>query len=252
MLPYIKNFVPPPDSVPYNPSKKINVPAGNSVEIALQGRGANAFGITRIIPYGSDLSVIEANFSIGDEYIVMKEIQLSVVRQLFLQSSLRSPLIIEKNNTLYVTLTNTSGTDQEVNVELIGYDTPALNKLIGDYEKAGIKMPVPIFLFAKGEVLASANNQLVNIPTKSSDIDLVRMAAKSDNDPDITLTLQLKNEAVKNQVFIQQLNDEFLTGPSLVPLRVGKNSAFAFKASNSDGVNDRTVSFLGEGYIYKS
>lgn len=252
MIPRIKNFTPPADSYPYNPSKKVTVPANDSVIISLQGRGANAFGFNRILPFGSDLSVIEASFTLNEDYNLIKAdtpIQLSAIRQLFLRKSLLAPFIIQQNNKLVVTLTNTSGADQDVNIELLGYDTPALNKLVTAYEDKGIKRPVPVFLYAKGEVAANSANVSIPIPTKSADVEIVRAAIKTDDDPDMSVTLQYFNEAIKNQVFVQQFNDEYEDAYSIVPIRVGGNSPLRLLASNTDQANANTLSFIAEAYV---
>lgn len=252
MIPRLKNFQPPADSFPYNPAKKVTVPANDSAEIILQGRGANAFGFNRILPFGSDLSVIEADFTLNTDYNILKDVQLSVVRQLFQRKSLLAPYIIQKNNDLVITLRNTSGADQDVNIQLIGYDTPAINKLTNEYKAQGLKMPTPIFLYGKGEIAADAKGQAIEIKTKSVDVDMLRMAVSTDNDDDISLSLQLFNESVKNKVFVQQINDEFEDGYSLVPIRVGRNDPFTLVVDNADAVNARTLSFIGEAYVYSN
>ncbi|WP_409029447.1 hypothetical protein [Gracilimonas sediminicola] len=252
MIPRIKNFTPPADSYPYNPSKKVTVPGNDSVVLSLKGRGANAFGFNRILPFGSDLSVIEASFTLNEDYNLIKAdtpIQLSAIRQLFLRKSLLAPFIIQQNNELLVTLTNTSGTDQEVNIALLGYDTPALNKLIAAYDEKGIKRPTPVFLYAKGEVAADSANVSIPISTKSVDVEIVRAAIKTDDDPDMSVTLQYFNEAIKNQVFVQQFNDEYEDAYSIVPIRVGGNSPLRLLASNTDQANANTLSFIGEAYV---
>jgi len=252
MIPRLKNFVPPLDSFPYNPAKTVNVPGNGSATITLNGRGANAFGFVRILPFGSDLSVIEADFTLNEDYNIIKDVQLSVVRQMFLRKELLAPYIIKKNNDLLIELRNTSGNDQEVNIQLLGYDTPALNKLQSEYQKQDLKQPTPIFLYAKGEIQADGNNIPIEIKTKSVDINLVRAAIKSDGDNDLKVTLQLFNESIKNQVFVQQINDEYENNYSLVPIVVGKNSPFRLLVTNNDIANPKTVSFLGEAYIYQS
>ena len=252
MIPTIKNFTPPGNASPYNPAKTVTVPAGGEAEIKLKGRSADVFGLTRILPYCSDFNGIEIEARLNNERILFEPVQLSAVRELFVDSELLAPLIIQKNNDLRFTLTNTTAAAIDTNIELLGYDGPSLRKLVGMYDDKGIEMPTPVFLFAKEEIAAGAANQGVAIPSKSVDLELLRAAIRTDSDDDMTVSLEIYNETVKNSVFVQQFNDEFSNGRrSFVPIEVGKNVPVTLNASNAN-VAAQTLSFFGEGYVYEN
>ncbi len=249
MIPTIKNFTPPPDAAPYNPAKTITVPAGGTADMELQGRGSDVFGITRMLPYCSDFNAIEVRAELNNERIIFSDIQLSVLRQLFRSGQLLAPYIIQQNNDLGFTFTNTSGSDIDVNMQLLGYDGPSLRKLIRLYEKQAVAMPKPVFLYAKAEIPSFATKQPVDIPSKSVDVELHRAAVRTDSDPDMSVSLETYNETIKNGVFVQQLNDEFSNGRrALVPIEIGKNVPFSLKATNRNA-DPQTLSFLGEAYV---
>lgn len=249
MIPRIKNFIPPQDSFPYNPSKRVKIPANDKISFELEGRGANSFGITRIIPGGANLSSIKADLVLNNEYHILKDAHLSTIKQLFKSKSLLAPYIIQQNNTLEVTLYNPTGNAESVNIQLNGLDTPALNKLVGEYESKGLKMPVPMFLYASDEIDAGAIGQSVDIKTKSVDLNLVRMAVGTSNDVDISLSLKSFNESIKNEVYVDQINDEYESDYSSPPIKVGKNTPFSLLVSNDNLGSARQLSFIGETYV---
>jgi hypothetical protein len=250
MIQTINEFEPPQNASPYNPAKTVTVPANDEAEITLKGRSANAFGFNRILPWCADMDAIEIKAELNEDRTIFKPVQLSVVRELFHNHSLLAPYIIKKHNDLRFTLTNPTGTDIDVNIQVLGYDAPALQKLVNDYKAAGLKMPRPAFLYGKGEVPANSSNHPIEVPTKSKDVDLIKAAIKSGSDKDIRVSLEVYNETIKNRVFIQQLNDEYEAGRSMVPIPVGRNVPFTVKASNTNA-NPQTLSFLGEAYVHK-
>lgn len=258
MKPIINDFSPPPKAAPYNPAKTVTVPGNGTEELTLKGRSADVFGIMRMLPYAPwptnvppppPANSIEITATLNNDRILFKDVQLPAIRELFMDSELLAPLIIQENNDLTFTLTNTSGNDIDVSMQLIGYDGPTTRKLVSLYEKRGIKMPTPVFLFAKDEIAANADNQVVDIPSKSVDVELHRAAIRSDSDDDLTVSLERYNETIKNGVFVRQFNDEFSIGRrSFVPIEVGKSVPFTLKASNASS-NPQTLSFFGEAYM---
>lgn len=251
MIPHIKNFTPPDDSSPYNPAKTVTVPANGDKTFTLQGRGADIFGINRILPWCSAMDAVTVKAELNNERKIFGDLQLSVIRQLFKGGQLLAPYIIQKNNDLEFTLTNSTAADVDVNMQLLGFDGPALRKLIGQYKENSIDMPTPVFVYGSEEIAANATGQRVDIPTKAVDVNLQRMAVKTDDDDDVRLSLQIYNETIKQDVFVQQLNDEFSGGTrSMVPYRIEKNVPFSLIAENAGGTS-RTLSFLAESYVYQ-
>jgi hypothetical protein len=249
MIQYINHITPAADAKPYNPAKTVTVGANDSYELTLQGRGSDVFGINRILPWASDLDALKITARINHERILFEDIRLPVIRELFSDSKLKAPFIIHKNNELTLTLENTSSGDVPVNIELLGYDGPNLRKLVSLYKQKGFPMPTPVFLYGGGTVNANAANQRINIPTKSKDVLLERMAIHSGKDELIHVSLQVYNETIKNDVFVNQINDEFAGGRrALVPITIKKSVPFTLAASNVD-TSDHWLSYMGEAYV---
>lgn len=247
----IKNFEVPKDAVPFNPAKTVTIAAGASETMTLSGRGGAAYGFNRILPYADDMANVTVKALLNNERIIFQDVQLSVLREFFANGPTAAPFVIQRNNTLEFTLTNNAATDQTANIELLGYGTPTLIALKEAYEAQGLKMPTPVFFYAKELITAGISNQPVTIPNKSVDSEIVRAAIKTTNDNDLRVSLNLFNETIKNDVFIQQFNDEFSSGkPSQVPLKVGANEPFSLFA-NSASANDETLSFFAEAYPTK-
>lgn len=244
----IKNFLPPVNSSPYNPARLVTIPTGESVDVRLQGRESDTFGIDRILPGGQNLSDITATAFLNEEFIIFKDVKLSALRQHFRNRKLLTPFVIQRNNHLNITLTNNAGVDSTVNIELLGYDTPAVSKLISEYEKMGLPMPQPVFLYATQEIPASASTFQVPIPTKAVDVEILRASISTDQDEDITVSIQIYNEIVKNKVFVDQINNEFEQLAAMVPFAVGRNVPLSLQVDNLDN-SAHELSFLAEAYI---
>lgn len=239
----------PAKSTPYNPARRITIPGNGEEPVLLQGKSAGLFGFTRILPYCSNMMGITVTAELNNEFTIFKDVHLATIRQFFLNNELLGPYVIQEEQDLLLTLKNTTGGDLDANVQILGYDAPAMERLKSLYSQRGIPMPKPNFLYANEEIAADATNQVVEVPTKSVDLDLVRMAIRTSNDDDISASLQIYNETVKNQLFVQQINDEFDGGYQKVPIPVKKKVPFSILASNSDAGNARDFSFLGEAYI---
>jgi hypothetical protein len=250
MIKTIKNFIPPKDASPFNPAKKVTVEANSTTYLTLKGRNADVFGIRRMLPFCSDMNAITVKATLNHERILFSGISLAAIHQLFKDGELLAPYIIQKNNDLLFELTNTSGTDLDVNMELLGYDGPSLRKLVQLYNQSSFDMPTPVFLFGSDSIPSKASNHYIEIPTKSMTVDLQRAAITSTKDESISISLLIANEVIKNEVFIEQFNDEFRNGQRLmVPITIGAGKNFNLTASNSDQANDQQISFLGESYI---
>ena len=162
-------------------------------------------------------------------------------RQLF-------PYIIEPSNNLVITITNSSGSTEKVGIQLLGYDAPYLKVILDKYSDQGITPPRPVFLHANEEISSNAAAQSVDVPIKSVRLKMVRATVKSDSDSNIAFSLKLNNVAVKNKVFVNQFNDEYVNGYANVPFIVGVNEPLSLTVDNLDS-NAHDLSFLGECYV---
>lgn len=242
------DFTIPPNAKPYNPTRAFTIPANGSIEIELQGRNAQAFGFDRIIPYSTDDDNVLISMSINNDATILKPVQLSVLKELFRQRRLKSSFIIQKSNKLVVTLEDTSGVQVTGNISIAGYDHIALRAFQDAHEQADRQPPQPMFLFAQDSILANAANQVVVIANRSVPVEFRRFAVKTDNDPDITVSLLVNNVPIRNAVNVEQINYEFARLDSHVPYLINNNVDFTLQATNAAGAK-RELSFLAEGYI---
>lgn len=244
----IKNFVPPKESSPFNPSKSLELAAGSKGEIIMNGMGGESFGIRRILPYSQDMHKVMVSARLNEDLYLFRGVQLSVVHTLFKSiDGLFAPFIIQKNNNIVFELENTAATKQTVNIQLIGYDQYAMGKLRQAYGQIGSPLPVPRFLYGHASVPAEAINTDLGVKSKSVDVEVRRIAMSSDR-PDVTTSMKVYNTTVRSELFIDQINDEFNGKYANVPFIVGSNVPFDVYASNA---NDQSaqVSFLCECYV---
>jgi len=244
----IKNFLPPKESSPYNPSKSLELSAGGKGEIIMNGMGGESFGIRRILPYSQDMNKVMVSARLNEDLYMFRDVQLSVVHTLFKSiDGLFAPFVIQKNNNIVFELENKATTKQTVNIQLIGYDQYAMSKLHRAYEQIGAPIPSPRFLYGHSSVPAGGINADLGVKSKSVDVEVRRIAMSSDRN-DVTASMKVYNTTVRSELYIDQINDEFDGKYANVPFIVGSNVPFDVYATN---LNSQTaaVSFLCECYV---
>ncbi|MEX2602799.1 MAG: hypothetical protein WD361_01285 [Gracilimonas sp.] len=245
----IKNFLPPKESSAYNPAKSTDVEAGSTAQIIMNGMGGERYGIRKILPFSPNMDKILISARLNEDLYLFRDIQLSVVHNLFKSiDGLFAPFIIQKNNHVVFELTNTGTTKQTVNIQLVGYDQFALSKLSAAYQQMGASVPVPRFLYGHGTVPINGLNIDLGVKSKSVDVEVRRMAMSSDRPGAVTASMKVYNTTVRDEIFIEQLNDEFNDKYINVPFIVGSNVPFDVYASNF-GSQPAEVSFLCESYV---
>lgn len=245
----VKNFLPPPQSTPFNPAKSVELEAGQSGVIIMNGMGGESFGVRRILPYASDMDAVFVSARLNEDLYLFRDLQLSVVHRLFKSTEgLLAPFIIQKSNSLAFELINRSSTSQIVNIQVVGYDHFGLSKLQAIYSEIGASMPQPLFLYGQASIAAGAINTDMGVKSKSVDVEVRRLAMSSDRPGAVTVSIKIYNTTVRNELFIEQLNDEFGRFYANVPFIVGSNVPFQVYASNN-GDAENNVSFLCEAYV---
>jgi hypothetical protein len=244
----VKNFIPPTESTPFNPAKSVDLPAGASGHIIMNGMGGESFGVRRILPYSPNMDKVLVSARLNEDLYLFRDLQLSVIHRLFQRiDGLLAPFIIQKSNSLVFELSNTHSSPQTVNIQLIGYDHFSMAKLLSIYEDIGSSMPQPRFLYGRATLASGAVNIDMGVKAKSIDVEARRLAMSSDRPGDITASLKVYNTTIRNEVFVEQLNDEFSQFYANVPFIVGSNMPFQVYASNR-GTSQANVSFLCEAY----
>ena len=245
----VTNFIPPTQSSPFNPAKAIEIPAGGTRHIMMNGMGGERFGVRKILPYAPDMNKVFVSARLNEDLYLFRDLQLSVVHRLFQGTpGLLAPFIIQKSNSLVFELTNTHNAAQTVNIQLVGYDHYSLAKLLTIYSGLGVPMPQPRFLYGQATLAPGAVNIDMGVKAKSIDVEARRVAMSSDRPGEVTASLKVYNTTIRNEVYLEQINDEFGQFYANVPFIIGSNMPFQVYASNK-GPSQANVSFLCESYV---
>lgn len=245
----VTNFIPPSQSTPFNPAKAIDLGPGETGEIIMNGMGGESFGVRRLLPYAKNMDAIFVSARLNEDLYLFRDLQLSVVHNLFRSTQgLLAPFIIQKSNSLVFELKNTAAVQQTVNIEIVGYDHYSLSKLQSIYQDIDTPMPQPRFLYGRGVLAAGVVNTDLGVKSKSVDVEARRLAMSCDKPGDVTVSMKIYNTTIRNEVFIEQINDEFHRAQANVPFIVGSNVPFQVYASNK-GAEQANVSFLCEAYV---
>lgn len=245
----IRNFIPPRESTPYNPSKSVSLAAEGTGEIKMNGMGGDVFGIRRILPFAPEMNKIKVSARLNEDLYIFRDVLLSTVHTLFKSiDGLFAPFVIQKNNHIVFELENLATSSQAVNIQIIGYDQFAMSNLRQAYDRLGSAMPTPRFLYGHATVQAGAVNVDLGVRSKSMDVEVRRIAMSADSNEDsIMSSMRVYNNTIRKDVFIRQVNDEFDGAYANVPFIVGSNVPFTIYASNT-AASAVQVSFLCESY----
>lgn len=245
----VTNFIPPSESTPFNPAKSVDIPAGSSGQILMNGMGGESFGVRRILPYAPYMDNVLVSARLNEDLYLFRDLQLSVIHRLFQHiEGLLAPFVIQKSNSLVFELTNTHSSAQTVNIQVIGYDHFGMAKLAAIYNEIGNPMPLPRFLYGQATLAPGAINTDMGVKAKSVDVQARRLAMSSDRPGDITTSLKVYNTTIRNEIYLEQINDEFSQFYANVPFIIGSNMPFQVYASNK-GASQANVSFLCEAYV---
>jgi len=235
----------------FTPAQQITVPANGSISVDFQGYNGRIYGLNRFIIGGSSLESILATAKLintDGKTTIFENIQLNVIQQLFLARSLRGAFIIEPQTQLELTLTNVTGADIDVNVELAGYSDVQLNNLKAQYECKGASFPKPVLVSTKVDVAAGATDSIAKLSLPASKLRLYRMALRSDSDANIQVKVRYNKYYIKPLVYLSQINDEFKHMDMILPIDLESTTPFELYLTNLDGAALHTVSFLAETY----
>ncbi|MDZ7692035.1 MAG: hypothetical protein U5K69_13045 [Balneolaceae bacterium] len=214
--------------------------------------GGESFGVRRILPYAPHMDKVLVSARLNEDLYLFRDLQLSVIHHLFRRiDGLLAPFIIQKSNSLVFELSNTHSSAQAVNIQLIGYDHFSLTKLLSIYSEISSPMPQPRFLYGRASLSPGAVNIDMGVKAKSIDVEARRLAMSSDRPGDITASLKIYNTTIRNEVYLEQLSDEFSQFYANVPFIVGSNMPFQVYASNK-GPTQANVSFLCEAYVVQT
>lgn len=236
----------------YTPSQLVTVPANGTATATFQGYNGNKYGLNRFIIGGSSLESIEVTATLlqgVNEPTLFSKVQANCLQQLFLYRSLRGAFIIPEQIRLQLSFTNTSGTDIQINVQLVGYTSLQLDNQLNLYKQKCVDFPKPLLLSANASIAAAADDQLVTVTLPSQKLRMYRMAIRSDSDSNLLVKIRQEDTYIKQQIFISQINDEFNDMDIILPFDINSNVPFQLYFTNLDGANAHEVTFLAETYI---
>lgn len=225
--------------------------AGDSVTHQYGGYGSEKYGFNRLVIGATDFKNIMCKITMNEgESVIVDNIHLYALRHLFLHYSLLSPFIIENNRKMEITLTNMSNEPQRANIQMTGMREQLLNQWIESNHRSGKKILKPVLLHGNAELAPLSNRMPVAFKRRQFDVKYHRLviASSADDFNDITASLYRYQELLKNDMFINQYNDEFLSMRALVEYEISSNVPVELHLSNLNSSDTHTVSFIAEGY----
>jgi len=233
----------------YTPSETVDIPAGETKIIEFAGLNSQRYGFNRILVGGTGLSKIYCTVKKNNgRDTIIPRIQLETLKKLFLERSIEGAIGIAKGTNVQFVLENTGVATQKVNVELIGYDTEHLIRKIQAYESKNLPFPAVEFITTQITVPANTEQLRVDISMPEYETRLYRIAMSNDQqDEDILVSMMQNRTLIKDEVFLNQINEEFANMRIILPRTLKARDPFEIYLSNLSG-NPVNVSFLGETY----
>lgn len=233
----------------FTPARTVELAAGQSKVVTFTGLNSRRYGVNRFLVAGTNLTEVTATakFNNGKD-TKFEDIQLQTLRNLFLHRSLRGAFIIGDSTEMFLTLTNNGTGSNTVNVQLVGYDDVHLQHKQDERKARGVEFPQPEFVFASETITAGATAQRISIKLPAFPLRLYRIAASSDAPNQLLISFRQDQTRIKPEVFLTQVNDEFLDMDIILPQNLQANIPFDLFVKNLDGANTHTLSFLAETY----
>lgn len=245
----IKRFRPSKRISPFSPSLIFDIPAGESVSRDFRGYDGQDFAFNRLSFGTNTPGTILASAKLNNERDIFTNVQISALQDLFRFRSLLAPFIIARGNFLTITLTNLDNSnDAKANVQLLGYDHITLEEWREFNEKVGRKILEPVFVYGFADVPAQQQLKLVNLTSRARPVLVHRFFVGSTGDDDLQVSLEVYNDEIKRDLFVKQLNEEFLSMPALIPFYIGGNIPISMYVTNNSNATTHQVSVIGEGY----
>lgn len=245
----IKRFRPSKRVSPFSPSLSFDIPAGGSISRDFRGYDGQEFAFNRLSIGTNTPSTIIASAKLNNERDIFTNVQISALQDLFRFRSLLAPFVIARGNILTITLTNLdSSNPAKANVQLLGYDHLTLDEWREFNEKVGRKVLEPVFVYGFASVPAQQQLRLVNLTSRARPVLVHRFFVGSTGDDDLKVSLEVYNDEIKRDLYVRQINDEFLAMPALIPYYIGENIPISMYVSNNNAMTTHQVSVIGEGY----
>jgi|APHM01.1.fsa_nt_gi hypothetical protein len=233
------------------PSKTVTVSAGDSESIELAGRGNQRLGFEKIMVTDDGAPndiLLDAEPTAGG-FTFFEDIQAGAITEFFRHRLLQSPLVLDEDRNLEVTITNTDSTAHEVTVELQALPEPELKRRIKAVREKFEARLVPVFLYVTGEVPAGSTvrEDLLSYRTET---ELIRfMVEIDDQDEDnTTFDIRLPRETPIRDKRKSTVLQQFTSGELPQPLEINTRKEAQLVVDNIGGSGTSRFTFLGECY----
>jgi hypothetical protein len=244
-------FRPTKNTSYFSPTQDFIIPAGSTVSKDFRGLDGGNFGLNRL-SIGTDIDSknLIMTARLNNEKDIFTNIHVSALQAMFLARTLLAPFVIERGNFLTIIIKNNHATaTANVAVQVLGFDEVVLGEWM-EYKRAnGQKIREPFLVSGYSTVAALEERKLINLTNRARPYLVHRLFAGSDGAVDLRLTLDIYNDTIKRDVFIDQLNDEFKYHQALVPYYVGGNIPVSLYVTNVSSTDVRNISIIGEGYF---
>jgi hypothetical protein len=245
----IKRFRPSRRASYFSPSHLFQMAPGASVSKDFRGYDGAEFAFNRLSFGTLTPHTIVVSAKLNNERDIFSNVHISALQDMFRLRSLLAPFIIAQGNILTITLTNLDTVNPaSANVQLLGFDHETLREWRQFNSANSRSVLEPVFVYGTGDVPAQQQLRVVNLTSRSKPVHVHRFFAGSNGANDLLISLEVYNDQVKRDLYIAQLNDEFLSMPALMPYYIGENIPISMYVTNNNATDVRTVSIIGEGY----
>lgn len=235
----------------YAPAETITIADGATETMEFRGRSGDAFAFDRLT-VGGDYEglTVTAKTNTGTT-VLFAGAHLSALRRLFLRRRLRGLLEVNEGNRLELDVTNRSGSESTVCVQLGAYSTRrGLEAQRECLRSAYGYVPRPKLVSAFASIPAGASAQRVKIEQRPSTIYFWRWMVAADDEAALDswrVKLRVYERTVREEVFASQIKDQFTDGETSRPYVVAPKTPMQVIV-DSDAQADLGFSALFEGY----
>lgn len=256
-------------SRPFIPKFSFELAASATYSFDMQGVGSDSYGIYRMLfsayeatysgstktGNGGDKSgevLVTALMNPGaDETVLFRDIHMNAVQQIFSESVLDTPVVIEGNNKIRFTLTNLGSAKVDVHCALQGWDSFVLTELRKKYiiagKGTGKKMPSPYFLYNKTSLTAGQTGSRNELGRRSIPLAFQKFAVGASDLKQIQLRMERNTDVVLDTLGAPVINQ--LTYLRDEPSRFQVYAADPLTLIYNNVSNSvQTVSFLAIAY----
>jgi hypothetical protein len=236
----------------YSPSAVSTIANAAIADQEFRGLSADLFAFNKInigCDDPSKLNLIKVTAKLDEgRKTIFSDVHLLALQRLLKDRTLLGGFLIEASRKLVLSVTNNSGAQRVISIDLNGYDAPQYHAKVEKYEERGHPYPEPEFLYATATIQAGAVRQRVPINIPESATNLYRIAISSTSDDNLQVAFKVDNKELIPNRFVSAINDQFVNKEIVHPFLIDKRVPFEAQITNLDGANNYEISIICEAY----